>query len=1010
MLWNSQAPVTLVVVAFAVVLSLILPVMAMARSATPVQDSERTVNSPASMLSRQPERSSLVQFGSSHSSPTEEPPRPIAATLPAASVLRTLILANHSLEPGNQVPLNGSYPEDLSIDVKDAKLYVATEGGLVVVVNTTTDRLVDTIPVPGGFWGIAYDSHNGKVYAAEGFGGNNVTVIDSINDTVVDRISVQSLPEAVTVDTATGRVFVMNTGSHTVSVINDSTNLVVGTISVGNGPISGGLDTANGNLFISNYQSNNVSIIDTATDRVIGSASVGVSPAGIAYDPVSGDMYVVDTTPSFPPTADGYVTVLNGTTGALVTTIKVGICPYGAAFDNATNEVYVTDTECATMGNVTVVSAATNTVTATINTGWDSTPTPVVYDAANRLVYAANYFATNVSIINGTLHRVVGTVGAGELPTDLAYDPRNGIAYVADSGGNEVAVVNGSTGAEVGSIGSWYGPDGLAYDSANGNLYVADYFSDNVSVIDTITGKIIASISVGSYPEGVGYDPANGDVYVANCNSDNVSVIDGLTNTVLNSIAAGVCPNEVTFDSTNGDLYVTNVGPKVEVYGTPGNVTVIDGASNRAIASVGTGTGPWGAAFDPTNGFVYVACFITGNLTVIDGAHQTTVESIHVGLYPTDPAYDPQVGEVFVATGRSGNLTNSNELVAVEPANGSLLGEVTVGTSPLDIGVDPLTDELLATNLYSGTISILSPTSYPPARFGVTFDETGLVRGLSWSITLNGTVSVSTTQTLGFSETNGEYSYSIAPVTGYLLVSSSNGSITIADQNVTVLLKFAELYFVQLAESGLPGNFSWTVVWNGSTVVAAAGTLFSFQATNGTYRYTVSPVRGYVPTPANGTIVVSGLDVAEAIQFVGPRPSVLSLLVSPRSGPVGTTFTLTPAVSGGVGALTYLYFGLPGGCANANVTALICRPAAAGNTTVEVIVTDSLGRFSSANATIHVTAVQITQPHGSSTGPTLLGLPWDLGVALVAASVLLAASVTGVLFWRWRARTRIRPD
>lgn len=930
-------------------------------------------------------------------------PKPANTT--AASVLDTLELANRSLVPGNVVPLNGSYPAGVVVDPHDGKLFAGTEGGLLVVINLSSNRIVDTVSLGGEVYDVAYDAANGQVYASHGTWDDSVSVINATSDQITGTIRVSPGPAGITLDPARARAYVIGTN---VSIVSTVTDTVTGWINAGAYPSYAALDGSNGYLFVTNTNSNSVSIIDTATDSVVSTPQVGSTPGNIVYDPANGDIYVVDDNPNS-ANAAGSVTVLNGSSGALVTTIQVGVCPWGAAYDSSTNDVFVTDTTCTSAGSLSVIDSTTNTVSATVALGWDTYPYAIAYDGVNGLLYTANYFATNLSIINGSTQRVIGTIGSGALPTDLTYDPTNGLMYAANSGGNEIAILRGSTGAEVGSIRSLYGPDGLAYDSGNGNLYVANSFSDNVSVINTDSNQTVASIPVGSYPQGVEYDPANGEIYVANCNSDNVSAISGATNTVLKSIAAGICPNQITFDSSNKDLYVTNVGPKVEVFGAPGNVTVIDGSSNHAIASLNTGTGPWGSAFDPINGLVYVACFITGNLTVINGTTQTTVGSIHVGLYPTEPAYDPVDGELFIGTARPGNLSYSNEVVAVSAANSSLLGGVSVGTRPLDVALDPSTDHLIVTNLYSGTVSILRPTIYPPPRFLVGFEESGLASGVHWSVTLNGSEASSTARALSFWETIGAYNYAITPVPGYLLISALNGSVKVDGRNVTVSLQFLALFGMYFSETGLPAASLWTVVWNGSAY-SAVGPSLSLNATNGSYAFSVLAANGYVPNPANGTIVVNGATVTKIVNFVGPRPNVLSFSVTPDSGPLGTTFALSSTISGGVGALTYLYFGLPGGCTDKNVSQLSCKPWAAGNTTVELIVTDSLGRSSSANATILVTKLQATHPSGTTGGPKFLGMPWEEGLAVLAVLLAILAAGTSLVLLRWRARARRTPE
>ncbi len=80
------------------------------------------------------------------------------------------------------------------------------------------------------------------------------------------------------------------------------------------------------------------------------------------------------------------------------------------------------------------------------------------------------------------------------------------------------------------------------------------------------------------------------------------------------------------------------------------------------------------------------------------------------------------------------------------------------------------------------TSSTPAPTSYP-----ITFTESGLSSGTSWSVTFNGKTSSSTSTTISFSAVNGTYSYTIGAVSGYTS-SPSSGSVTVngASQGVSI--------------------------------------------------------------------------------------------------------------------------------------------------------------------------------------------------------------------------------
>ncbi|MGC8688950.1 MAG: S53 family peptidase, partial [Thermoplasmata archaeon] len=84
---------------------------------------------------------------------------------------------------------------------------------------------------------------------------------------------------------------------------------------------------------------------------------------------------------------------------------------------------------------------------------------------------------------------------------------------------------------------------------------------------------------------------------------------------------------------------------------------------------------------------------------------------------------------------------------------------------------------------------IVKGSSSTPATYTVTFTESGLPSGTSWSVTLAGSTKSSTTNTITFSEPNGSYSFSVGAVTGYT-ASPSSGTITVNGANVNQAITF----------------------------------------------------------------------------------------------------------------------------------------------------------------------------------------------------------------------------
>ena len=92
---------------------------------------------------------------------------------------------------------------------------------------------------------------------------------------------------------------------------------------------------------------------------------------------------------------------------------------------------------------------------------------------------------------------------------------------------------------------------------------------------------------------------------------------------------------------------------------------------------------------------------------------------------------------------------------------------------------------------YSGTVvvsgaSVTEPTLvYSAETYTVTFTETGLPSGDSWSVTMNGVTMSSTGSTIVFTEVNGTYSYKVSPISG-CGESTSSGTVTVNGANVSV--------------------------------------------------------------------------------------------------------------------------------------------------------------------------------------------------------------------------------
>jgi YVTN family beta-propeller protein len=375
-----------------------------------------------------------------------------------------------------------------------------------------------------------------------------------------------------------------------------------------------------------------------SADTVVAMVNLGTGPgAEIAFDPVNGEIYAANVD-------QNTVSAISGSTNAVVANVTVGINPEALTVDSANGDVYIADFGPGVhgnpysfgMANVSVISAATNMVIATVPIG--TYPISLAFDPANGDIYVANYMSNNVTVISSSSNSVVATIAVGMFPTAVAFDPNNDEIYVANEGPGfepgsgpaapgSVSVISSSTNSVVATVsiaGSSAGGEVFAFDTITGNVYLANngYSPANtVTVISGSTNSVIATLPVGTFPSGLAFDPSNGDIYVARIpDPDSISnsllVISGSTNTVLANVTVGAALGTITFDPINDNIYLTD---SIQPYPSSviGSVYTISGLTNMVIANVTVGLDPYWTAFDPANGNVYIANSGSDSVSVI---------------------------------------------------------------------------------------------------------------------------------------------------------------------------------------------------------------------------------------------------------------------------------------------------------------------------------------------------------------------------------------------------------
>ena len=198
----------------------------------------------------------------------------------------------------------------------------------------------------------------------------------------------------------------------------------------------------------------------------------------------------------------------------------------------------------------------------------------------------------------------------------------------------------------------------------------------------------------------------------------------------------------------------------------------------------------------------------------------------------------------------------------------------------------------------------------PPAmpQYPVTFLETGLPGGDSWSVSLNGSTMVSNQTAITTAVENGSYPFAVNS-TGGLVPNPASGTLEVTGTPMLVLVSFASglpggtspATAVTFGEDGLDGTSAWTVtIDNTSQTVVAANVTVEVAA--GSHTFTVNAT-GYRATPSAGGFATNGTPIQQRIAFVPIGTSPPSAGGTLLAGSVSTTefFGIVGLAACGVG-------------------------------------------------------------------------------------------------------------
>jgi YVTN family beta-propeller protein len=358
------------------------------------------------------------------------------------------------------------------------------------------------------------------------------------------------------------QVFVGNGGQKTVHALKTSTNegaSLATTGTIGSEPNSMAVNPEGTKLIVVQGASHQMQVITVSSHAVAAAVTIpevaGVKsrPDAVAITPNGLTAYIVDG-------ANNLVYPYTFSTAKLGTAIAVGAQgdPGAIVVTPDGTKVYVANYSA---HSVSVITTASNTVTATVAIGEGTTGRPIALAVtpSSADVYVAdqgNAQIDDITTSSDTVSKTItvpsmvdGNVAGGGDPNILAITPEGSKLYVASYTAGTVADIATSTDAVTKTItlaGTTPNPNALALTPNGCQLYVHDHANNLLDAITVSSDAVAASPAVGATgdPTGMSVTPDSAHVYVANHNANSVSVIATSTNTVSATLAEATVGKE----------------------------------------------------------------------------------------------------------------------------------------------------------------------------------------------------------------------------------------------------------------------------------------------------------------------------------------------------------------------------------------------------------------------------------------------------------------------------------
>lgn len=270
------------------------------------------------------------------------------------------------------------------------------------------------------------------------------------------------------------------------------------------------------------------------------------------------------------------------------------------------------------------------------------------YDNINSLVYYSGNNFMKAFNANGNFNQIIyQSTNNGNAPTRILSGPEQSIITSNQISGTTSFFdfeLNLEGEAQIGAN-TVYG----CYNATNEKVYYIHSFTSNINsyiaIYDAITLEVLSEIPLAGYLNDVVYNPHNNKVYVSCRDNNRVYIIDGATDQIIQNETILIPQNKrpmKLFVSTENNIYVS----------VPSSIFIYDGSNHSLLNQFSTNL--WTYCFEENHqsNIVYAGQYSSGSAVIIavNDLTQQIISNINIDGFAFDMCYNSMDNAIYASS------------------------------------------------------------------------------------------------------------------------------------------------------------------------------------------------------------------------------------------------------------------------------------------------------------------------------------------------------------------------